>query len=88
MYFLTSFYNLFTSTGFLTLCMMLMVGYLLQGKELIKGDIVGKSDPYAVIKHGSQKYTTKVGLFKQTERMTDRHLYSKTERQTDRQKNR
>ena len=33
---------------------------LIRAKELIKGDLVGKSDPYAVIRHGSQKYTTKV----------------------------
>ena len=33
---------------------------LIKAKELIKGDLVGKSDPYAVIRHGSQKYTTKV----------------------------
>ena len=33
---------------------------LIKGKELMKADLIGKSDPYAVIKHGSQKYTTKV----------------------------
>jgi Ca2+-dependent lipid-binding protein len=33
---------------------------LLKAKELVKADIIGKSDPYAVIRHGSQKYTTKV----------------------------
>ena len=33
---------------------------LIKGKELVKADMIGKSDPYAVIKHGSQKYTTKV----------------------------
>ena len=33
---------------------------LIKAKELIKGDLIGKSDPYAVIKHGAQKYTTKV----------------------------
>ena len=33
---------------------------IIKAKELIKGDVVGKSDPYAVIKHGAQKYSTKV----------------------------
>ena len=33
---------------------------LIKAKELIKGELVSKSDPYAVIRHGSQKYTTKV----------------------------
>ena len=33
---------------------------LIKAKELMKADLVGKSDPYAVIKHGAQKYTTKV----------------------------
>ena len=32
---------------------------LLKGKELVKADLIGKSDPYAVIRHGAQKYTTK-----------------------------
>ena len=33
---------------------------VLKAKDLIKADIIGKSDPYAVIRHGAQKYTTKV----------------------------
>ena len=33
---------------------------IIRAKELIKTDIIGKSDPYAVIKHGAQKFTTKV----------------------------
>ena len=33
---------------------------LVKAKELVKADLIGKSDPYAVIRHGAQKYTTKV----------------------------
>ena len=33
---------------------------IIRAKELIKTDLIGKSDPYAVIKHGAQKFTTKV----------------------------
>merc|ERR1712098_406293 len=33
---------------------------VIKAKELVKADLIGKSDPYAVIKHGSQKFTTKV----------------------------
>ena len=33
---------------------------LIKAKELVKADLIGKSDPYAVIRHGAQKYTTKV----------------------------
>ena len=38
----------------------IMAVKLIRAKELVKADMVGKSDPYAVIKHGSQKFTTKV----------------------------
>ena len=30
-----------------------------QGKELIKSDLIGKSDPYAQIQYGNQKFKTK-----------------------------
>ena len=33
---------------------------LIRAKKLIKGKLVDKSDPYAFIRHGSQKYITKV----------------------------
>ena len=33
---------------------------LIRAKELVKSDLIGTLDPYAVIKHGSQKFTTKV----------------------------
>merc|ERR1712013_545402 len=33
---------------------------LLMAKDLIKNDMVGKSDPYAIITHGSQKYKTDI----------------------------
>ena len=33
---------------------------IIRAKELIKADIIGKPDPFAVIKHGAQKYSTKV----------------------------
>jgi hypothetical protein len=32
---------------------------LVRGKELIKADIIGKSDPYAVLKYGNQTFRTK-----------------------------
>jgi hypothetical protein len=38
----------------------IMAVKLIRAKELVKTDLVGKSDPYAVIRHGSQKFTTKV----------------------------
>ena len=33
---------------------------IIRAKELVKTDLIGKSDPYAVIRHGAQKFTTKV----------------------------
>jgi len=33
---------------------------LLMAKDLMKNDLVGKSDPYAIITHGSQKYKTDI----------------------------
>ena len=33
--------------------------FLFQGKELIKSDVIGKSDPYAQIQYGNQKFKTK-----------------------------
>merc|ERR1719458_992151 len=33
---------------------------LLMAKDLIKSDVVGSSDPYAIITHGSQKYKTDI----------------------------
>merc|ERR1712013_674829 len=33
---------------------------LLMAKDLIKNDMVGKSDPYAIITHGSQKFKTDI----------------------------
>merc|ERR1719474_264338 len=33
---------------------------LLCGKDLVKGDMIGKSDPYAVIKYGETKYQTPI----------------------------
>lgn len=33
---------------------------LLMAKDLIKSDVVGASDPYAIITHGSQKYKTDI----------------------------
>ena len=33
---------------------------LIKGRNLIKTDIMGKSDPYAVLKYGDQKDKTKV----------------------------
>ena len=33
---------------------------LLMAKDLIKNDVVGASDPYAIITHGSQKYKTDI----------------------------
>jgi len=38
----------------------IMAVKLIRAKELVKSDLIGKSDPYAVIKHGSQKFSTKV----------------------------
>ena len=32
---------------------------LIKAKELIKADIIGKSDPYAVMKYGNQTFRTK-----------------------------
>ena len=32
---------------------------LVQGKELIKTDLIGKSDPYAQIQYGNQNFRTK-----------------------------
>lgn len=32
---------------------------LIRAKELIKADIIGKSDPYAVLKYGNQTFRTK-----------------------------
>ena len=36
-----------------------IISNLAKGKELIKTDIVGKSDPYAQIQYGNQKFKTK-----------------------------
>ena len=33
---------------------------LIRAKDLIKADMIGKSDPYAVLKHGDQKDKTPV----------------------------
>ena len=33
---------------------------LIKGKDLIKSDLIGKSDPYAVLKYGDQQDKTKV----------------------------
>lgn len=33
---------------------------LIKAKDLIKTDMIGKSDPYAVLKYGNQKDKTKV----------------------------
>ena len=34
---------------------------VIKAKELLKADVVGKSDPYAVIKYGKQKFKTPTG---------------------------
>ena len=31
---------------------------LIAAKDLVKGDIMGKSDPYAILSHGNQKFKT------------------------------
>ena len=31
----------------------------MKAKELVKADIIGKSDPYAVLKYGNQTFRTK-----------------------------
>ena len=31
---------------------------LIEAKDLVKSDMIGKSDPYAIISHGNQKFKT------------------------------